>query len=368
MIRLIAIGIGIGFMYSPWAIFGIENGLSFRQIIGTQIYSDLILLERDFLDLVFWGWITLAYLILMAVPVLTPILARTFYWKQLFQDKKRLRWIIFVISLTGILFITITNHAYRAGYNYPIPNRLLGRYVLYLSVLVWITAVIFMQSKQEVLLRQKWLVGILVFLAGVVAYQVFFNAKWILPKNILYPIFIDGYLPSLIPFAFFVFLIFSIAIPIYWESWKRIPLATSFLLGSLAIIFLWSYPAYYHKITEQNLFGKHLDAMIQHHLSDTQTESLPISRVKWFNTDSGISIEKELSVRGLYSPESSIKMLSGNPASEYKCKTRLMAQYPGGARFAILEINESCTFPEKEWLSTYVVGGIRFALVELENK
>jgi len=108
--------------------------------------------------------------------------------------------------------------------------------------------------------------------------------------------------------------------------------------------------------------------IIQHHLSGSPMEALPISRIKWFNTESGFSIEKELTVRGLYSPETRFKMLSGNPASEYKCKTRLMDQYPGGARFAVLEINESCTFPETKWLSTYEIGGIRYALVELDKK
>jgi hypothetical protein len=149
---------------------------------------------------------------------------------------------------------------------------------------------------------------------------------------------------------------------------RRIPLATGFLIGSMAAIFFWSYPGYFQKLADQNTFGKHLDTMIQYLISEKKMESTPISQIKWFNTDSGFSIEKELSVRGLYSPDTSIKSLSGNPAGEYKCKTRLMAQYPGGERFAIIEINESCTFPETEWLNAYVFGGTRFAVVELDRK
>jgi hypothetical protein len=368
IIRLIAICFGIGFMFSPWAFLGINNGLPIRQIVGTQIYTGSTSVSRDFLDLVFWGGLTVAYLILMAVPVLTPILSKAFHWKLSLQDKKLLRWVIFVITLAGILFITITNHAYRAGYNYPVPNRLLGRYILYLSVLVWITAIIFIQKKRDVSLRRKWIVGILVFLAGVASYQIFNNPDWILSRSILYSIFVDGYLPSLIPFSFFVLLLFSITTTIYWESMRRIPLATGFLIGSMAAIFFWSYPGYFQKLADQNTFGKHLDTMIQYLISEKKMESTPISQIKWFNTDSGFSIEKELSVRGLYSPDTRIKSLSGNPAGEYKCKTRLMAQYPGGERFAIIEINESCTFPETEWLNAYVFGGTRFAVVELDRK
>lgn len=364
IIRFVFVVAVIFAVYSPWALMGMYHGLTFNQIIGTQIYVDDVPVRRTLTDLVFWIGITLAYMGLLIAPVMTQIIQAGFYFKSVFQNNTLRRWVIFVSFMTLILFLTTANHAWRAGYNYPIPNRLLGRYMIYLSVLIWLTGLILYRDILRLSIKKQIIIGLVSFSLAVISYQVFYHPSWILPRNILYYFFIDGYLPSLIPQVFFIILLFTIALSIFWFSIHRPRMGSYFLVGCLTLLFLSSFPAYIQKIAEQGLTGSHLDELLQYFKTSPVLESLSNKKVIWFNPEDGFYLDRELTVRGKSASEFLDKRLNGNPASTYKCKTRLMAQISNGRRFAVIEKNESCSFPMDKWITHYRVNQIEYLLVE----
>ncbi len=365
--RLILIISVIITVYSPWALMGLNHGLSVKQIIGTQIYLDEIPVQRTFSDLVFWIGITLAYMGLLTAPVLTQIIQAGLSLKAVLKNTVFRRWIIFVAFTALILFITTANHAWRAGYNYPIPNRLLGRYMIYLSVFIWLTGLILYREILRLSIRKQIIVGLITLTLVVISYQVFYHPSWILTKNILYYFFIDGYLPSLIPQTFFIILIFTTALSIFWFSVRRHEIGTNFLAGCLILLFLASFPGYIQKVADQGLTGRHLDELLHYFETSPVLEDVTDQKIIWFNPEDGFYLDRELIVRGRSPSENMDKRLNGNPASAYKCKTRLMAQISNGRKFAVIEKNESCTFPMDKWISHYRVNQTEFLLVELTH-
>ncbi len=352
-------------VYSPWAIMGINSELGIQQIIGTQIYDRTVPVQRTLTDLLFWIGITLAYMGLMAAPVLAQIIQSGLGLSAFVKNKTHLRWIIFVGLMSLMLFATVANHAWRAGYNYPIPNRLLGRYMLTLSVLVWLTALIWYREGIHLSTRKRVMTGILAFVLVLTCYQVFNNPAWILHKPILYYFFVDGYLPTLIPQYFFILLIFTIGMTIFWAAIRQIRVGTYFMAGCIAVIFLASIPAYYREIARLELPGRHLDELIHFVETDPLVADQAGQKTVWFNPIEEIPLEREFIVRGMSVTDNIVRRMSGNPASAYKCKTRLMIQVADGRRYGIIENIESCTYPEDHWLSHYSVNLNVYALVEL---
>ncbi len=363
--RLFLVAGVILLVFSPWAVAGIKQGLSVKQIIGTQIYVQEIPVPRTFTSLVFWLGITLAYIGLLAAPVLAQIIQAGISISTIVKDKVHLRWIIFVGLISLMLFVTVANHAWRAEYNYPIPNRLLGRYMLTLSVFVWLTALILYKQGIRLSVRKRIITGIIAFMLAIISFQIFNNPSWIIHKSILYYFFVDGYLPSLIPQYFFIILICTIGLSIFWAAIRQITVGTYFLAGGIAVLLLASFPAYYREIGDHGLTGRHLDELIQFIQSKPKGENSTDPKTIWFNPIDEIPLEREFIVRGISITENIVKRLNGNPAAAYKCKTRLMIQQADGHRYGIIENIESCTYPEDQWLAHYSVNQRYYALVEL---
>lgn len=364
--RLIHLFVIIGIIilvFSPWFVFGIMNELPLEIIFGTHIYEDVIPVNRTLSDLMLWSFLTLAYLVLMAAPVLVIFGIGFSRFSAIIKDQKLFRWIIFIAALAAILFITTANHGWRAGYNYPVPNRLLGRYIIYLSPLLWLTAMFLLQKFRSANLRTMAISGVTSISMVFVAYQVFFNTSWILPKNILFYIFVDGFLPSIEPTAFFVFLIILSSLVIFELNSKRNNSASVITMVVIAIMMMWTYPGFLKKINDANLFGRHMDEIFSY-LNPREKYTDISSGMIWQNPDPDIALDWELRIRGYTEQDFQIAPMKGNPAKEFGCKTRLMLQRKDGSSVAIVENLESCVIPPEILVKSYLTNGTTYSLID----
>ncbi len=192
--------------FLPWALSGLIHGLTLKQMLGLQIYGNsAIPIGKNISDLLFWNGISMAFFILLAAPVLAVLLQGVTKVGEMVKDLKILIWLIFFGGIAISLFVTLTNHAWRAGYNYPEPTRLLGRYAIYLSVLTWLTAIILYWRLVKINLIKLILVSVSgLFLIGI-SYLAIHDPNWIFPKNPLFFFYIDGYLPAVNSFWLFHF-------------------------------------------------------------------------------------------------------------------------------------------------------------------
>ncbi len=141
--------------------------------------------------LLLWVGISAAYLSLILAPVMNIFVQYFISWKKIKWNGQLVRWFLLVIGICGMLLVEATRHAWRAPYNFPDPTKFVGRYVLYISALAWLTAIILLREKIKI---DKWILfgaGGFSALATYISYQLFYNQNWILKNFILNYRFVD---------------------------------------------------------------------------------------------------------------------------------------------------------------------------------
>ena len=108
--------------------------------------------------LLLWIVFYLSFTILLAAPSITMLFASISQFK--FKDWQEYsdRWLITVAIILFVLLVACIRHSWRINYNYPIPLKLQGRYLLYFGPLFLITIFSFLQKSLKSLDPKKLMI------------------------------------------------------------------------------------------------------------------------------------------------------------------------------------------------------------------
>ena len=142
-------------VYSPWVIMCKYYGHGFREIFGFKIASKTNPEQLTWDRLLMTAGFYVCYFSLILAPVLGLLFKsiRALQVKKLFCSYNRL-WVM-VCGLAAAFFVAVTRHSWRANYNYPVFEKIKGRYLIYFPVLfVLLGAVVLFREKP--VFRKKW--------------------------------------------------------------------------------------------------------------------------------------------------------------------------------------------------------------------
>lgn len=185
LINLFFIGLSLLLVFCPWVIQGLNDGVPFKILLGFGITSRTSPDQLTFVNLLIWGCLYLAYILLIASPVLPLIIniIHNFDWKKWNDDFSR--WILQTFLLMAGFFIAVVRHSWRAFYNAEIPSGIMGRYLIVFSTIFIITTLIG-NEKSKLLIKPTLLTifkyFIIPFLLVLLSYLVIIKGK-ILPSD-----------------------------------------------------------------------------------------------------------------------------------------------------------------------------------------
>lgn len=137
--------------YMPWFVMQFRNGYRVKVIIGFSIASktnpEQLTTDRLVMVAIFY----LCFLAVILAPVL-GIMLKSFFaieWKNLCSRYNRLWFLVW--GLLAINFVAVVRHSWRANYNYPVFERIKGRYLLYFPMLFAVLAVITLYHRRVVI-------------------------------------------------------------------------------------------------------------------------------------------------------------------------------------------------------------------------
>jgi hypothetical protein len=119
-----------------WLIFGIPNSWEIWQT-ASNIYRQEIQLTPKLFSM--WLMFYLSYCLLAILPFLPPLLHAG--WKIITSRRARpadLCLLLFGFFSTGIVMVVATRHSAMVEYNHPEPSHIMGRYLVFLPVMVMI--------------------------------------------------------------------------------------------------------------------------------------------------------------------------------------------------------------------------------------
>lgn len=161
--------------YMPWFMMQLNNGYRVKMIIGFSIASktnpEQLTMDRLLMVTIFY----LSYLVVILAPVL-GIMIKSFFaieWKNLWSRYNRIWFLIW--GLLAINLVVVVRHSWRANYNYPVFERIKGRYLLYFPMLFAILAVVTLYHRRVVIKNKAvniLLTYILPCLAVIVSYGI----------------------------------------------------------------------------------------------------------------------------------------------------------------------------------------------------
>jgi hypothetical protein len=122
---------GFGVTYVPWVLYVFNYGFSEANAMGLHHLVN-ITKHATISSLGMWLIFYMAYLVLMTAPFLPAV---TMYFTLLISGKvkndgKETFYMATLLLLTLVFLLTAALHSWRAAYNYPDPNRIMGRYLI----------------------------------------------------------------------------------------------------------------------------------------------------------------------------------------------------------------------------------------------
>lgn len=132
--NFIAVVAGFIVTYLPWLIYVQYSGFALAQGLGEKFVKSGIPEAAGLKSLLLWVNFYLSYCVVELSPFLLVLFLYLFMLSS--GSIKNGRWetffMIAVILLSFIFAATAIQHSWRAGYNYPVPDRIIGRYLIHL--------------------------------------------------------------------------------------------------------------------------------------------------------------------------------------------------------------------------------------------
>jgi hypothetical protein len=144
-----AVVAGFSVTYFPWLMYVHYSSIPLAQGLGAEFVKSGVPDAAGWKSLVLWVSFYLSYFVVELSPFL---LILSLYLLMLLSgsienDRRETFFMITVIILSFIFAATAIQHSWRAGYNYPVPKKLMGRYLLHLMPL-WL--IVFMIALNKI--------------------------------------------------------------------------------------------------------------------------------------------------------------------------------------------------------------------------
>ena len=142
ILHLILILLPMLVMIGVWVKVGVDEGLRVKDMIGLFIGEEPNPKQLTLGRLVMWTIFYGSYMILLAAPYITILLASLSEFKLKKWNEDTNRWMISLGVIIFVLMVACIRHSWRISYNYPFPQKLQGRYILYFGPLFLISSII----------------------------------------------------------------------------------------------------------------------------------------------------------------------------------------------------------------------------------
>jgi hypothetical protein len=257
--RLLRLGMVIAIAaaaYGWWVVgLALKPNLSISDALGFVITGNTDPAQLTLSRLWLYVRWYLAYLVVITIPVL-GLLLQSFRqaaeeWASRRHPTLYARAVAFAVASSGALLVASSRHSWRAYYNFPDPERIMGRYLAVMAPVFLVLAFAALWNAPDHPFRSRLSAG--VWLLGVPAGLVYVAHRTIL-GNWLVPFQTAQLSDRGAPEGFVVYLLggafwplaamplVTAAVLYIWRSrWAWGP---AILLGALAIQLLWPMPAY----------------------------------------------------------------------------------------------------------------------------
>ncbi len=182
--QFFAIILGFTITYLPWLIYTHVSGFSTAQAMGFEFISSV----KGFSTLEslgLWTVIYWAYFNIFLGPCLFFFILSLFLLLITKMQPNRNEAVFMILTvLLSLLFLAVSiQHSWRASYNYPFPNRIMGRYLIQLWPLYLLTFFVVLHRIISEIHRFRWPVvifsaGISIFLQGLGRKVLFDQPTW----------------------------------------------------------------------------------------------------------------------------------------------------------------------------------------------
>lgn len=200
-------------LFSPWLLAGAIKGVPLKLMMGFGVTANPVESQLTLENLFIWIIFYAAYFILVAAPVLPFLLLSISQLRVKKYYDGFNRWFFLVFAMVLAFFIACVRHSWRAEYNAELPQKIMGRYIIYFSVIFIISAFITLEKSVAPLipfLKKKLIVhSVISFCISALAYIIIVRG-WIIPSNFsdlrIMHASADAYLVSRLGLPFFLFL------------------------------------------------------------------------------------------------------------------------------------------------------------------
>ncbi len=116
----------------PWLIYAGYSNFSLAQALGFNYITKGIRAYATVKSLMSWVGLYLSYSVLEIAPFIFPfsVYAYLLISRRVTQNRGETFFLITVALLYCLFLATAVQHSWRSAYNYPNPNRVMGRYVI----------------------------------------------------------------------------------------------------------------------------------------------------------------------------------------------------------------------------------------------
>ena len=295
--------------FSPWLMTGLMEDVPLKWILGFSVASRTHAEQLTLSRLLIWVLLYACYYVLVAAPVLNLLLASFSHidfkrWREGFG-----RLIFQTLALMAGFLAAVVRHSWRAYYNLEGPSTMMGRYLIYFSVLYFVIAVVFFarfdRSRIKHPSRFITLSTILPFLLIVFSYITLIQGSIVKTYGDLLKDIgsVDSSLiKSLGPWFFvLVGLLFVLEIVLLLRDRKKqlVPV----LVGGLVLYYLLGVPSYWQDLKEYQTYpwlAQQISELLpQPDLKTADMEKITVFLPLEHDTKNGTEIYNGLRVRGI---------------------------------------------------------------------
>jgi len=295
-------------VFSPWVAIALNNGLSWKEALGFGIAANTNPEQLTLTNLLIWALLYAAYYLLLAAPILNGVLLSLHSFKLNALNEKANRWLASLAVLLLGFTAAVVRHSWRAFYNLELPQKIMGRYVIYFVPLFLLTGFLgletFQRSQAPAPKRSLLLASLLPALLVGFSYVLLILGKPILlGANFIDPLIsIDGFYIQHMGSLFFVLILLLYAVTAFliWNNKQGTLKLISLILLAFYLVAL---PACWTFLDQQTTFQRLGYSMSERMLALKSTSAEPAAYAIYlsraFSSDQRKDFSWSLYVRNL---------------------------------------------------------------------
>ena len=239
--------------YSPWLISGLIAKVPLKLLVGFGIAAETTAGQLTLGNLLTWLLFYLCYFALMAAAVIPFFFAYPLSYFKSWRKESR-DWFILTTALMIAFLAACVRHSWRADYNDDEPARIMGRYILYFTLLFMFSAFLAIRelkpSRKTSLVKHILRTVVSPFLIILFATSVLFGNLFDLHDGNLINVLgsVDGAYYQYLGKSLFVLLICMYGVFSYltWSGKTRNLISIS--VTTMILFYLAGIPAYYQDL------------------------------------------------------------------------------------------------------------------------